>query len=343
MDGTEARDAETARRARSKLARARHKMLERLMRMRGKTGLSRSRVGAQISAGPLEQMPNGHDRLLFSYTSEQDSRLRRLAMRTVERVTGQPKLKRMYLRNQSHPVPGESFWQAAIRMLGLRLHYDRDALAAAPSTGPLVLVANHPFGVVDGLVIGYLAEQLRPDFKILANSVLYRAPEMRDYILPIDFDPTPGAQQLNLRSRAEAANWLGDGHCLVVFPGGTVSTAPKPFARRAVDPDWKPYTARLVRRAKATVLPVFFAGQNSRLFQIASHVSYSLRLSLLFHEVRNKIGADLAIAIGAPIPPAAIAQMRDNRELTAHLRDSTYCLQRALPWTPRDRLQRRIA
>ena len=87
----------------------------------------------------------------FSYASPDDPRFKRLVIQLIERISGQPDLKRMYLEHQNHPVPGESFWEAAIRKLGLQININEDALSEIPATGPAILVANHPFGVLDAL------------------------------------------------------------------------------------------------------------------------------------------------------------------------------------------------
>lgn len=268
------------------------------------------------------------DRLLFSYASADDPALRRLTIQAIERLTGQPRLKRLYLENQRRPRFGESFWDAAVRQLELRVDYDREQLQAIPAAGPVVVVANHPFGVVDGLVIGHLISKVRPDLKILTHSLLCRAVELQPYVLPIDFAETPAARATMLRSRAEALSWLCGGGALVVFPGGAVSTSTGPFTRGAVDPEWKLFTAKAIRHARATVVPIFFAGQNSRLFQVASHLSLTLRLSLLFNEVRNKIGSTVQVRIGAPLPYAALSHLADRKALLDHLRRATYELDR---------------
>lgn len=148
------------------------------------------------------------------------------------------------------------------------------------------------------------------------------------YLLPIDFAETPTARATTLRSRAEALSWLGGGGALVVFPGGAVSTSTGPFTRGAVDPEWKLFTAKAITHARATVVPIFFAGQNSRLFQVASHLSLTLRLSLLFNEVRNKIGSTMQVRIGAPLPYAALSHVVDRKALLDHLRRTTYDLGR---------------
>lgn len=262
----------------------------------------------------------------FSYASPEDPVFRRWVIRAIEVMTGQPKLKRLYLENQTSPVPGESFWDAAVRMLNLKVEFNREALGNIPKTGPCVIVANHPFGVLDGILICWLIAQVRTDFKVLTNALLYRAEEVRPFLLPIDFEETKAAMETNLKSRAESKQLLEAGGALVIFPGGTVSTVKKPFDRVAEDPEWKTFTARMIVQGKAPVVPVFFSGQNSRLFQICSHVSMTLRLSLLFKEVHDRIGKTLRLTIGRRIEHAELAAMKDRKELMDFLRTQTYAL-----------------
>lgn len=272
------------------------------------------------------------DKYLFSYATAADPPFKRGVIRLVEKATGQPKLKKMYLDNQRFPRPNETFWQAAVRKLALDVRYDADALAAIPNSGPVVVVANHPYGVLDGIVISWLVSKVRSDFLVLTNAVLMRAPEVNGYILPIDFSETEAAQKTNIASRAAARAQLEKGGVVVIFPAGAVSTAPDKLGLKpAVDWRWQPFAAQLVQRSKAVVVPIWFSGQNSRLFQIASHVSSTLRLSLIFHEVRSRIGTALPVVIGAPIPQAELASIKDRQALADHLRDRVYALGRLAP------------
>jgi len=272
------------------------------------------------------------DKYLFSYATATDPPLKRGLIRLVEKATGQPKLKKMYLQNQRFPRPDESFWQAAVRSLALDVRYDHNALMAIPKTGPVVVVANHPYGVLDGIVISWLISKIRSDFVVLTNAVLMRAPEVQGFILPIDFSETEEAQRINLTSRAAARAQLERGGVVVVFPAGAVSTAPDRLGRKpAVDARWQPFVSQLIQRSKALVVPVWFGGQNSRLFQIASHLSQTLRISLIFHEVRARIGTSLPVVIGAPIPFAAIAGVKDRQALADDLRGRVYGLARTAP------------
>ncbi len=258
----------------------------------------------------------------FTYAAPDDAAWRRAVIHGIEQLTGKPRLWRLYADYCSGPAAGDFFAEAVDR-LSVGLSLDCRALARIPREGPLVVVANHPFGVVDGIVLGYLLSRVRRDFRIVVNSVLYRLPELQPFLLPVDFAGTREAQRVNLATRRQALADLAAGHAIAIFPGGTVSTAASPLGR-AVDPEWKPFVGRLVQESRATVVPVFFEGQNSRLFQLASHVSMTLRLSLLFREVVNKIGRELRLNIGAPLGFAQLAHFENRRVLTEHLRAVTY-------------------
>jgi putative hemolysin len=223
--------------------------------------------------------------------------------------------------------------------LELKLAYNEEALFAVPREAPLVIVANHPFGVVDGIVISYLTSKVRPDFRILTNSVLYRAEELRPYVLPIDFAETKAALASNIQSRAEGRRFLKEGGCVIVFPAGGAATTPKPWSRKAIDLEWGPFTAGLIAQSKAPVLPVYFAGQNSRLFQLASHISMTLRLSLFFKEVYDTIGGEIRLRIGNVIPFSQLERL-ERKEFMKYLRAATYSMAPLTPDPPKSRKPR---
>jgi putative hemolysin len=266
------------------------------------------------------------DDLIFSYADPASPVVKRKIIQMVEVATGQRKLKRIYLDHRANQT-AESFWRSAVRRLALDVQFDHRALHRMPKDGPVVVVANHPYGVLDGIVISWLVEQVRSDFLVLTNAVLLRAPEVRDFVLPVDFSETPEALQTNLNSRAAARQHLDASGVVIVFPAGGVSTAPDRLGRRpAVDAPWQPFAAQLIQRSKATVVPIHFKGQNSRLFQIASHLSLTLRLSLIFREVKNRMGTVLPVIIGDPIPFADLDDIKNRQALIDSLMERTYAL-----------------
>jgi putative hemolysin len=181
-----------------------------------------------------------------------------------------------------------------------------------------VIVANHPFGIGDGVALLALAEQLGRPYRILINSDFLRVPEIRPYALPIDFSATPEAIETNLETRRQARRLLKSGVTIVVFPAGGVATAEQPFGK-AEELPWKSFTARLIQLAEAAVLPVYFEGQNSALFHLVSRYSLTLRLALLVSEFRYCVGATVRAHIGAVVPFSAFESGADRNRLTAEL------------------------
>ncbi|CAM5770167.1 glycerol acyltransferase [Labrys miyagiensis] len=277
----------------------------------------------------------------FTYADPTFSKPKQALIKVIEKVTGQPRLKKLYLENQRNPVEGETFFAAAVRKLKLDVQFDYSQLAKIPPTGPCVIVANHPYGVLDGVTIAWLIGLVRQDYVILTHALLLRAPETHKHLLPVDFSETEEAMKTNLRTRAEARRRLDAGGCVIVFPAGGVSTSPDKLGRRpAMDAPWQPFTIQLIQRSGAVVVPIFFGGQNSRLFQIASHLNQTLRLSLIFKEVRDRIGTVLPIAIGDPIDGKDFADVTDRKAAALRLMERTYALARNLPG---DKTARRIS
>jgi putative hemolysin len=265
----------------------------------------------------------------FSYADASDPFWKRLAIGAVERATGARAIERLYRAKQAEGWrhgKEQSFFRTALSALSIDVQIDESRLAKIPREGPLVVVSNHPFGVLDGIAMCALMERARPDFLVLTNAVLMRAPEMRARTLPVDFSETRDARRVNIQSRAAALDHVSRGGCIVIFPAGAVSTSPDRLGRKpAVDGPWSPFAARLVRAAAASVLPVHFPGQNSRLFQIASHIHPALRLGLFFHEVRRRIGAPFPVAIGDVAPFNEFAHM-ERAALLEDLRARVYAL-----------------
>lgn len=256
----------------------------------------------------------------LSYANVDDPPLKRGLVRVLERLAGRDYFAPLYDRWRSDTLAGN---ERIIRpMLGL-IGVDLEIIAAhwpplvAPGQ-PLVLVANHPFGILDGIAALTLAEDLGRPFKVLINQELMKVPELRPFSLPIDFRETREAQATNLKTRGEAIKALGEGTTIIVFPAGGVATAPKPFGR-AVELPWKLFTARMIQAARASVLPVYFEGQCGPLFHIASRVSMTLRLSLIIREFRRSVGNRIVARVGDIVPFEALEHRGDRKALMTEL------------------------
>ncbi|WP_407492920.1 lysophospholipid acyltransferase family protein [Pseudooceanicola sp. MF1-13] len=262
----------------------------------------------------------------ISYAHSAATRGGRTLIRVMENVTGRPGLIKRADGYAAEVESGKDFWQVMVDRYRLSLSVAGGALENISETGPLILIANHPYGILDGLMMGHLLQQRRGDFRILANSVFRKAEDINRVILPISFDETKEAVQQNIETRKTALKYLADGGAIGVFPGGTVSTGLKPFSR-PMDPGWRGFTARMITKSEATVVPMFFAGHTSRLFQLASHLHSTLRMGLLIKEFRSRIGTPVEVVIGDPISRDDINQHAgDTRALMDFLRRRTYAL-----------------
>lgn len=274
-------------------------------------------------------MPMKHDRHIardISYAHSAETKGGRAMIRVMENMTGRIGLIKRAQGYEHEVAQGRDFWQVMVERYGLSLDVVGGSLDNIPRDGPLIVMANHPYGILDGLMMGHILSSLRGDFRILANSVFRKAEDINRIILPISFDDSKEAIALNIRTRKEALRYLDDDGAIGIFPGGTVSTGAKPFAR-PLDPGWRGFTARMVAKSNATVVPIFFDGHTSRLFQIASHLHCTLRMGLLIKEFRKRVDTPVRVVVGEPIAQHELkARATDTRAMTDFLRKSTYDL-----------------
>lgn len=241
----------------------------------------------------------------------------------IERISGLAGLRRLYERAPAGGTP-DDLLGAVLEDLEVDVTVDEPGLRGIPVTGPVVVVANHPFGAVEGMILGHLLMSRRRDVKILANYFLGRIPELRDLFLPIDPFGSPAAVRTNLTALRRAHRWLDGGGMLATFPAGEVAHLDL-RRRRVEDPPWLPSVAHLVRHSRSTVVPIFFPGRNSPLFQLLGLIHTRLRTALLGRELLRRRGATIEVRIGSPIPYRQLASYADE-ELVAYLRSRTYIL-----------------
>ncbi|MEM1235420.1 MAG: lysophospholipid acyltransferase family protein [Pseudomonadota bacterium] len=262
----------------------------------------------------------------ISYSHSAETKGGRALIRAMENATGRLRLIKRARGYEREVAAGRDFWDVMVSRYGLSLDIVGGSLENIPKDGPLIIIANHPYGILDGLMLGHILSSIRGDFRILANRVFRKAEDLNRVILPVSFDDDKESMRQNLETRKKALEYLSDGGAIGIFPGGTVSTAPKPFGR-PLDPGWRSFTAKMVAKSGATVVPIFFDGHNSRLFQIASHLHFTLRMALLIKEFKARTDEPVRIVVGEPLPAEELeARSKDSRAMMDYLRASTYAL-----------------
>ncbi len=277
------------------------------------------------SIGDPEYRPYDKRRLSYSGTFTDPRKV--YTIRALEWLTGKLTLLHLIRRfERQGPARGLAFWQRALDVMGIRLTTPEDQVRRIPKTGAVVVVANHPHGLVDGLVMGRLVMQVRGDFKILTRSLLTGIEEIAYHMVPVPFPHEEDSLEKGLEMRRIAMDHLAAGGVLILFPSGQVATSPGYFGA-AVEAEWNLFTAKMVQKSGAVVLPIFFPGQNSRWFQIANKLSPTIRQGLLLHEVVFALNKPQAPVIGEPIGRDAIREWAGNpRGFCAWLRDRTLAL-----------------
>lgn len=257
------------------------------------------------------------------FTSPLRRALAALSLAVVERVLGLSTLNAMY-RQVAAEGPERPFIDKALAALGVRSEVGEE-LTSIPRTGPLIVVANHPLGGLDGLIVASVLRRIRPDVKLLGNSLLEQIPDLRDLFFFVDpFGRQESATQNGIALRS-AIRWVRRGGLLAIFPAGEVSHVRTPD-HHLVDPAWNPSVGRLVRHARAAVLPIYVHGANSTLFRLTGLVHPRLRTALLPRELLRQRNRTIPVRIGTPIPFDRLEGIPSAEELTDYLRVRTYAL-----------------
>lgn len=260
---------------------------------------------------------------IFSFADSELGPIANGFIRAMEKITGQPKIKKLYLDYIDESRPRELFWSDALARLNITCTPKFEPHAHIPKTGPVLVIANHPFGVIDGLILCSIIANVRQDYKIITHQVLRQAPAVKDKILPIDFAETEAALQTNLNTRRVALTHLKDDGVVIIFPAGGISAAPN-LIGPAFDSEWKTFAAKLACMKNMTILPFFFEGRNSVIYQMARRFSVTLSYSLMFREICKQMNSEVSLTIRTPITSKDIQDFSNRHEVIEFLRRRTY-------------------
>ncbi|MEL7300722.1 MAG: lysophospholipid acyltransferase family protein [Pseudomonadota bacterium] len=280
-------------------------------------------VSSAVGDGSLAS-DKPYDGRRLSYATTFTNPWQQVMIRTIELGTAKISLLRKIRQFEAMGVPqGQPFFTQALKVMGIAVETPANEIARIPATGPLIVTANHPHGLVDGMVLAELIGRVRQDYKILTRSLLTGVGEVDRFMIPVPFAHDPDAVEKSVEMRKLAMDHLRDGGAVVLFPAGVVASADR-FLGPAIEREWSAFTAKMIQRSGATVLPVRFPGQNSRAYQIASLTSQTLRQGLLLYEVKHALDRPQRPFIGAPFSGDALTRWAaDPRGLVSWLREET--------------------
>ncbi len=278
-------------------------------------------------AGPA----NGevYDRRTLTYANSFDDPWTSFAIRAIEWVTGKLTILRMVKKFEKTNASyrGQKFWRGVLDVMGIELTTPPDQLANIPPKGPVIVVANHPHGMVDGMILADLIGRVRQDYRILTRSVLTGLDEAAtSFMIPVPFTHDPDAQRKMVEMRANAMAHLKAGGVVALFPSGVVMASDSWFGP-PIEQDWNVFTAKMIRRSGATVVPIFFPGRNSRAYQIGNRISPILRQGLLLHEIVRSCNKPQGPVVGSAVNEEQMKLLEsDPRGFMAWLRAHTLSL-----------------
>jgi putative hemolysin len=243
--------------------------------------------------------------------------------RMVRRFLPMQRVKDLYVRAR---YPEERpLLENLLREMRVEYQVAEGDLARVPRSGGAIVAANHPFGLLDGAILGCLLGRVRPDVRILTNFLLAGIPELHDHCFFVDPFGHSGSVGRNRRALHQSLEWLKSGGLLVIFPAGEVSHIQLPQMAVA-DPRWNPAVARLARLSGAVTVPAFVGGRNSATFQAMGFVNPNLRTTWLLNEFLAQTDKKVTVRIGNPIPAEVLSGARDDESAATYLRWRTYLL-----------------
>lgn len=270
-----------------------------------------------------------YDMRRLSYAGTFTNPFKASSIRAIEWLTAKIQLLRLIRDFEKSGAPfGSPFWPKAVRQMGIRIDTPPDEIARIPATGPLVVVANHPSGLVDGMIMAEMVNRVRSDFRILTRSLLTGIPEVAEFMIPVPFPHEENSRELGLEMRNLTMEHLKRGGVIILFPAGKVACT-EGWWGTAVEAEWNVFTHKMIQRSGATILPIYFPGQNSRAYQIANKLSATVRQGLLLYEIKRSLFKPQRPYIGEPISADVLKDWEGNpRGFLAWLREHTLGLGR---------------
>jgi putative hemolysin len=238
---------------------------------------------------------------------------------TIEKLFGFSYLKQVYKKNYSDPELHNNFWKKTLEILKIEHTFKNSE--HIPRQGPCIIISNHPFGILDGLIICSEVAKLRKDYRILINEELTAIDHIRDYLFPLRLDMSKDALKLNIKSKNDAIEFINKGGLVIIFPSGEVATSERLF-KRAVEKEWKPIIGSIVRKVNCKILPVYCHGQNSFLFQLTGIINYKLRRILFARELINKSNKKFYAECGELLDSQLFHKL-ENSQIAKNLRSET--------------------
>lgn len=218
----------------------------------------------------------------------------------------------------------EAFLDRLIEALGVTIEINEEDLLKIPKEGPFITISNHPFGGLDGIILIKLLSKIRPDYKVMANFLLRKIVPIKDYFLAVN----PFEDRKNISSASgikEALRHLEEGKPLGLFPAGEVSSY-KADSNNIEDKEWGQSVLKMIKKANVPVIPIYFKGSNSLLFQLLGLIHPMLRTVKLPSELLNKKNRIIRMRIGSPISPEIQNSFTDIMQYGKFLRAKTYLL-----------------
>ena len=234
----------------------------------------------------------------------------------LEKISKIDEIKSFYKINYKELKQSNNFWKKTLDIL--KINYIAENVDNIPKAGSSIIVANHPFGLLDGLIICSIICDIRKDYKILINDEVSQIDQIREYLLPIKFSTLTEDIKKNIISKKKAIEHVNSNGILITFPSGEVATSSLIF-NEANERRWKPLIGSIINKTNAAIIPVRFFGKNSLFFQTIGFVNNNLRRILFIRELLNKKNQTFKLSIGKKISSLQNERL-NNRQIVDKLR-----------------------